>query len=62
MRLENFASDPRVGPAGHVDVGKVIMDAEVAMEAESKRSYTGSPRGEDGAVDIEEKEFFRGHE
>ena len=62
MSGENFASDPRVGPSSHVDARKVIMDAEVSVEAESKGSFTGSPRGEDGAVDVEEKEFFRGHE
>ena len=62
MSGENFASDPRVGPSSHVDVGKVILDAEVAMKAEAKGPYTSSTRGEDRAVDVEEKKFFRGHE
>ena len=55
---EPFAS----GAPGDLDFGKIVVDAEAVAEAEAEGAFAGAAGGEEGAVDVEEEEFFvRGH-
>ena len=55
---EHVADDAGVGAAGDFDGGKIVVDAEAVAEAEAEGAFARAAGGEEGAVDVEEEEFF----
>jgi hypothetical protein len=58
VRGEHYTGDSRIGAAGDLHFGQIIVDAKTIPKSEPERFLAGASRSEERAVDIEKEQFF----